>query len=95
MSSSTLRSPGIRARRWRARLLAKTLLALGAIDVIGTAQAALTIHSVDTPTRIGRGQTVSVPLNYTRASGSSAETVTVDVPAVLEVVPALPAGCSL
>ena len=78
-----------------ARLLATTLLALGAISDIGTAQAALTINSVDTPTRVGRGQTVPVPLNYTRASGSSAETITVDVPAVLEVVPALPAGCSL
>ena len=78
-----------------ARLLATTLLALGAISVIGTAQAALTTNSVDTPTRIGRGQAVPVPLTYTRASGSSAETITVDVPAVLEVVPALPAGCSL
>ena len=95
MSSSTSRSPGIRARRWMARLLATTLLALGAISDIGTAQAALTINSVDTPTRIGRGQTVPVPLTYTRASGSSAETITVDAPAVLEVVAALPAGCSL
>ena len=46
-----------------ARLLATTLPALGAISVIGTAQAALTTNSVDTPTRIGRGQAVPVPLN--------------------------------
>ena len=63
MSSSTSRSPGIRARRWMARLLATTLLALGAIGVIGTAQAALTINFVDAPTRVGRGQVVPVPLN--------------------------------
>ncbi len=92
MSGTAAWSGWSRGRLAAGRHLAAALLAIGGLDV---AQAALTINSVDTPTRIGRGQTVPVPVNYTRASGSAAETITVDVPAVLEVVPASPAGCTL
>lgn len=57
--------------------------------------AALTVNSIDLPTRIGRGQTVLVQVQVTRVSGSGPETVTVDSPSVLEVVAPLPAGCSV
>jgi uncharacterized repeat protein (TIGR01451 family) len=59
------------------------------------AQAALTITSIDIPARIGRGQTVPVAVNFTRASGAGAETVTADVPALIDIVAPLPPGCTL
>ncbi len=59
------------------------------------AHAALTVNSIDLPTRIGRGQTVASAVNYVRFSGSGPEAVVVNVPAELEIVAPLPAGCSL
>jgi uncharacterized repeat protein (TIGR01451 family) len=59
------------------------------------AHAALTINSIDVPTRIGRGQTVQSLVSVTRASGSGAETVTIASPAELEIIAPLPAGCAL
>ncbi len=60
-----------------------------------SAQAALTINSIDFPTRVGRGQTVTATANYVRLSGSGAETVTVSVPAELEIAAPLPPTCTL
>ena len=53
------------------------------------------MNSIDVPTRIGRGETVSGLVSFTRASGSGPETVTIVTPAIIEVLAPLPAGCSL
>ena len=60
-----------------------------------SAQAALTINSVDLPTRIGRGQTVTATVTYVRASGSGPETVTVTAPGLLDIVAPLLPSCVL
>jgi large repetitive protein len=82
------------APAWRQlpKLLLASLLAMGAMH---GAHAALTLTSIDAPGRIGRGQTVDITVNYTRASGAGNEAVTVEVPALLSVEAPLPSSCGL
>jgi large repetitive protein len=81
------------ASAWRC-VRALALALLGVFSALPS-WAALTVNSIDLPTRIGRGQTVLVQVQVTRVSGSGPETVSVDSPSVLEVVAPLPAGCSV
>ena len=79
--------------------LARAARTLGLLATLAgsalSAQAALTINSIDVPTRLGRGETVPGLVSYTRSSGSGPETITIVSPAVIDVVAPLPASCTL
>lgn len=65
------------------------------VSACGPSWAALTVNSIDVPTRIGRGQVVPMQVQVTRVSGAGPEAVTVQTPAELAVVTPLPGGCTL
>ncbi len=74
----------------------RLLFAVGAVLALaGTAQAQVTVNSINLPTNIGRGQTVNVDIAWLRTS-SAAAIISTPLPAQVQVQPpALPAGCVL